>query len=427
MRQFQVVCYKHDVGMFTGYGIKINTRNTTDARLHPHHEPCGHWSVQCEPGFTNKILYEVTVFTNPELSQSIVIYADKNLEVAKLVLNNFMTMVLRGADFINISKINDKTPMTLDIKCDEFGCPEHYKHWYWNPWDMKYPKKNPYMDIYDYSSSKPESGEFLPKPPVNGNFDGDEIRFAPDGSIINNPPMPPIDDWSRASCTPEKPEFPPHHPHPPFPPKPPFEREIEHLLRKILWEVTPDEKKPEHRKKIVCYFGDGGIAMGGSVRNYAKLELSPNALREMLAKNGKSTFSTSTDKIDVKSTARQTIVDTDEFKVMNATDDDTHWGFFMIPDRFAKLVQNFNWYYQDELVDNTWTENIAGEGFQVENFFTYQTNGIRYYCSAIKIDGKYNVKFALSSMVNDTTTDDDTTDTTDDTNTDDPNKDGLSG
>jgi len=100
------------------------------------------------------------------------------------------------------------------------------------------------------------------------------------------------------------------------------------------------------------------------------------------------------DTINVKQIIRDTVTQQDTFEV--SMDIAGEWCFFMIPDKFYRLVSNFNWYYKDETTDNKWTEAPLEMS---EKTFTIQDNGMRYYINAIRLNGDYDVKFAKSGLI----------------------------
>ena len=94
MLKFQVVCFKEDIGIFTAYSARIQSNSPTPLGppvpppprpLYPPYPP-----IPRDPNCCDKVNYDVVVYTNPELTQSIVIYSDKNINICRLVLNNFI-------------------------------------------------------------------------------------------------------------------------------------------------------------------------------------------------------------------------------------------------------------------------------------------------------------------------------------------------
>lgn len=404
MLQFKVVCFKHDVGIFTCFGAKVKSNSPTpvDPHFHPngHPGPCGPHGphMVCEPSFRDKVMYDVVLYTNPELTQSLIIYSDKNINVCRLVLNNFITMILNGQNIIDINKINDKTPIKL-IEChhDEFGeHHHHHDHHHFpeypcdNPWDKDWhdPRKNPYVDVFDMTHEHHHCPE---------DFDHHHHHHHEEPIDCHRMPLPDGDEMHFDHHH--------HHPHDCFghhdhhhDPIYNIERAVTKVipnhLERILHEVTPPERRPENQKKIVFYYGNGGIAMGGSAVNDIS-EMCEHALKDMLRKNGRSTFCTSADKIDIERVIKKTVLETDEFRVNKVTDKD--WAFFMIPDRFMGLIKNFNFYYQEDMTDNTWVE-VTEDMDKITREFTIQDNGVRYYVVAMRMTGNYAVKFAKSGQ-----------------------------
>jgi len=412
MLQFKVVCIKNDVGIFTCYGAKVCHSCPTPVdpgHPHPHPGPYGpapyHHPGPPMPGpsFKDKVRYDVVFYTNPELTQSLVIYSDKNINVCRLVLNNFIKMALSGMNIIDVDRINDRTPIELIERKHGHFCDDDCDPFY-NPWDQHWRDhhKNPFVDVFDYTGDKPCGipGPDMPHDECRPNCvyeddlachpmaDGDEMCFHPPGwRPPHHHPCPPFAPWD------------PHHG--PFGPRTPaveraITRVIPNTLERILHEVTPPERQPEHRHDIVYYYGNAGIAFGGSVVNNLS-EISKFALGDMLRKNGYPTFSTSNDRIDIRRMISRTILETDVFTVNKTTDND--WAFFMIPDKHINLINNFNFYYQEDSVDNEWVE-VTDES-KVQRQFTIQNNGIRYYIVAMKMTGFYAVKFAKSGLTSD--------------------------
>lgn len=130
--------------------------------------------------------------------------------------------------------------------------------------------------------------------------------------------------------------------------------------------------------------------MGESVQSNIK-ELSSNALRTMISKNFHSTFSNMNprDTIVVKKNVLDCILDSMVFKTN--MDVAGEWSFFMIPDKFYKLVENFNWYYKEETYDGVWYEIDKSIP---QTTFTLQDNGVRYFVNAVRLNGRYAMRFA---------------------------------
>lgn len=392
MLQFKVVCIKNDVGIFTCYGAKVCHRCTTPvdpAHIHcPHENPYGPihpGPPMPSPGFKDKVLYDVVFYTNPELTQSIIVYSDKNINVCRLVLNNFIKMTLNGMNIIDVDKINDRKPIELiehkhchfdDDDCDPFS----------NPWDKHWKDHhhhNPCLDVFDYTDEHP-CGIPGPKPPHK------DIR--PDCVYECDDAHRPVPDGEEMRFCPSH-----HHHHPNV-----YEIErsitkvIPNTLERILYEVTPPERRPEHCHDFVYYYGNAGIAFGGSVTSNLK-EISRTALGDMIRKNGYPTFPTSHDRIDIRRMVTRTILETNVYNINKTTDND--WAFFMIPDKYINLINNFNFYYQENSGTDEWKE-VTDEA-RVQRQFTIQNNGIRYYIVAMKFTGFFAIKFAKSGLTSD--------------------------
>lgn len=392
MLKFQVICFKEDIGIFTAYGAKIKSNSPTPIGppcpppprpIYPPYPP-----IPRDPGFKDKVTYDVVVYTNPELTQSIAIYSDKNINICRLVLNNFIKMCLNGHNVIDLNRINDRTPIIL---CENYNdnfnsCPPHF-----NPWEKEFydPRKKPFYDCFDERDHK-HHHDCKEHDGCMKEFDYSKIP-SKDGEVVSCEckhdfkPLPPDYDY----CCDHK----HHHPKPPFPPDP---RPLPPCPPgPPVPPPYPPCPPPFPPRKIEFFYGNGGFAMGESVKD-SIVEIRENALRTMLEKNHKSTYSNMNprDTIEIKRGVRDTILPDDSFEIN--MDIAGEWCFFMIPDKYYKLIKNFNWYYQDETTGNQWLEAPLSAS---EQTFTIQDNGIRYYINAIRLNGDYRVRFTKSSIL----------------------------
>lgn len=382
MQPFSVTCYRKDIGIFTVYGARIKQSKTT---IPYPYKAINNLPVPRDPRFIDTVYYDIVLFTNPELTQSFSCYRNRNIHKSETYLNNFITLVNRGIKNIDLGRIPD-TPIRFQEPPYPF-CPENEPCppcFYQNDcfdriipdWE-KDPRTNPYFDTFENLTKEPRYArgpkDPLPPPPVYGDVDYN---------------MQPVYDGEVQHICP-RPE--PHHPHPhPLPPMPPYPTPHPH----------PHPCPPPHpiipphpfKEKIVVYYGNGGFAMGESV-NYNIKEIAPNALRTMIDKNYHSTYSNMNppDTIQVNKSVLDVVNANMIFKVNMTTAGE--WCFFMIPDHFYKLVDNFNWYYKEEVVNSVWRELDKN---LVETTFTVQDNGVRYFVSAVRLNGRYNMRFALT-------------------------------
>jgi len=406
---FNVTCFRYDVGIFTAYGARIKQSKTT----YPNPpKAVNNLPVRRDPRFIDKIFYDVVLFTNPENTQSYACYRSKDLVKAQTYLDNFILLCRRGYRYIDLSRIPD-TPLRPGMfppcpgpgpfippydpyhpwfyKNDKFDC--HIPDSEIDPRYLNDPRRNPYYDCFETMTREPRyAGGPKPLPPepfcdectINDvdchnlpRYDGEITHFGPEPPCCPVPP-PPV-PYPPYPFRPEPPCPPiPPYPYPPIPPCPkpePF--------------VPPCPPQP--REKIVVYFGDGGFTMGESVISDNIAEIAPNALRTMLHKNYHSTFPNMDpkDKIVVKKSVLECLLADTVFKTnMNVAGE---WSFFMIPDRFFKYIKDFNWYYKDNLTDGLWKELDRS---LAQTTFTIQDNGVRYYVNAIKLNGRYDMRFA---------------------------------
>ena len=408
MLKFQVVCFKEDIGIFTAYSARIKSNSPTPLGppvpppprpLYPPYPP-----IPRDPNCCDKVNYDVVVYTNPELTQSIVIYSDKNINICRLVLNNFIKMCLNGHNIIDLNRINDKCPIIL---CENYNdnfnsCPP-----YFNPWDKNFydPRKKPYHDCFD---TRDHHCDCKHDKHPEGIVDFDCSKIPPrDGEVVscdckhdNFKPLPPDYECCRPGPHPRPPFPPTPKPLPPCPPGPPVPPPYPPCPPPCppgppVPPPYPPCPPPCPPRKIEFFYGNGGFAMGESVKD-SIVEIRENALRTMLEKNHKSTYSNMNprDTIEVKRGIRDTILPDDSFEIN--MDIAGEWCFFMIPDKFYKLIKKFNWYYQDETTGNKWIEAPLSAS---EQTFTIQDNGIRYYINAIRLNGDYRVRFTKSALL----------------------------
>ena len=426
MMPFSVTCYRNDVGIFTVYGARIKQSKTT----YPNPPKAIHnLPARRDPRFIDKVFYDVVLFTNSELTQSFASYRSKDLYKAQNYLYNFIYLCKRGYKYIDLEKVPDTPiprPCPIPPGCGPFP-PFPYNQY--QPWfykndkfdchipdseiDPRYigdPRKNPWYDVFDTITREPRyAGEPFRVPDPNYPYidadievdydnlpknDGEVVRFEPKKAACPPPcPIPdcppfPIPDKHHhyrpePPCPPYDPPYQPPRPpyYPPCPPKP-------HPPRPPYYPPCP----PPFKEKIVVYYGNGGFAMGESVQTNIK-ELAPNALRTMISKNFHSTFSNMNprDRIVVKKNVLDCILESMVFKTN--MDVAGEWSFFMIPDKFYKLVENFNWYYKEETYDGVWYELDKSIP---QTTFVMQDNGIRYFVNAVRLNGRYSMRFAKS-------------------------------
>lgn len=379
MLQFKVVCYKKDIGIFTCYGAKVTHTQPTPPNnnyvQHPH---------QPLPPIYKDTTYTTTLYTNPELTQSLVICQDKNRDICTLILNNFIKLALSGKNVIDIDKINCKTEIKMfENIYDQFG-KDPCHPWFnedcdpfHNPWDRFWqdPHKKPNVDVFDRRDPHPFDPKHphCPPPPPDLEVIDPRLRPLPDGDIYHcHPPKNPYDRFFDIERS--------------------ITKVIPGTLERILHEITPNEPKPDHTNKIVYYYGNGGAAMGGSVMTNIN-ELSEYALYELLKKNGGPTKPNASDKINVQRMIADTILISEEYAINKTTNND--YAFFMIPDSYVSLIEDFTFYTKAssnaEWVEVTNTNNI-------ERKFTIQSNGIRYYIIAMRFNSDISaIKFAKSA------------------------------
>ena len=402
-RPFTVTCYRFDVGIFTVYGARIKQNKMT----YPYPpKAVNNNPVPQNPRFIDRIYYDVVLFTNPDLDQSISAYRSNDKHLAEIYLDNFITLCSRGYRYIDLAKITDK-PMKCPCPppppmpgpfAPYFDGKQKYepcfnKHDIFEPKipdceiDPRYlnnPRKNPYYDCFEEITRKPEYAKqpydyydkncFIPR---ENNFN---CKPKYDGEII---------DINKNCCHPFPPKpFPPVPPCPPPQPEPP-------IPPYPYYPPCPPPPKPypcpcPPKEKIVIYYGNGGFAMGESVVDNIK-ELAPNALRTMICKNFHPTFFNMNppDKIVVKKAIYEFIPPTETFKTN--MDIAGEWSFFMIPDKFYKLVEDYNWYYKEDTIDGKWFEL---DKTIPQTTFSFQDNGIRYWVNAVRLNGRYDMRFA---------------------------------
>jgi hypothetical protein len=399
---FSVTCYKNDIGIFTVYGARIKQRKNT----YPYSPKAIHnIPVPRDPRFIDKIFYEVVLFTNPELSQSVTCYQAKDKNKAEVFLNNFIELCSKDYRYIDLSRIPD-TPLKKENYSFDNNETQPKKDYYKinkndssienipdsdiDPRYINDPRTNPFYDVFDNISKEPrytrEPKHYYDNPPYYNEIDEIDYNKQPkrDGEIMsftsdNKPSMTPINPYDY----------------------PYYNEEI--FNNKI--HVVPEPKKedkpfifpvvpPPVREKIIVYYGNGGFAMGESVISNIK-EISPSALRVMLSKNYHSTFTNMNprDNIVVKKGVLDCILPDATFKTN--MDIAGEWSFFMIPDKFYKLVEDFNWYYKEDTIDGTWFEL---DKTIPQTTFTVQDNGVRYYVNAVRLNGRYDMRFAKSGV-----------------------------
>jgi len=417
---FTVTCFRYDVGIFTAYGARIKQHKLTNP-VPP--KAINNIPVPRDPRFIDTLFYDVVLFTNPELTQSFACYRSKNLHKAENFLNNFMLLCSRGFKYIDLGRIPDY-PMPIP-PYPPHPCPPPPPHPYYPPfwgkndtWENKIPdseldpryindpRKNPWYDVFDHYNDPryakepthcpPGPHHHLPPKELDYDklpkYDGDIITFENDCHCKPNCPPPPF--RPEPPCPPYDPpyDYPPHphpHPHPhPCPPPPPCPPCPPYPPFPPYPPIPPCP--PPWKDKICTYHGDGGFAMGESVISNIK-EIAPNALRTMIAKNYHSTFSNMNpaDRIVVKKHVLDCILPTTAFKVDMSVAGE--WSFFMIPAKFAKLVEDFNWYYKEDVIDGVWYELDKN---LVQTTFSIQDNGIKYFISAVRLNGRYDMRFA---------------------------------
>lgn len=411
---FNVVCYRKDFGIFTIYGAKIKQCKNTYAQQI---KAVNNLPAINDLRFIDKIFYEVILYTNIDQTQSFTCYRNKDLCIAQNYLDNLIFLITKGYRYIDLDKIPEKpfkpncipNPPKSD-NCKDFykpfkphfnkhdKCDDHIPDCEIDPRYINDPRKNPYYDTFEnltrenrYFNEPNELNKFcnyddnidmdytkLPK------YDGEIMKFEckkenypdkcpyPDIPSFPNPikhncnkpiPLPPINP-----C--------PNHPRP-VPPCPPY---------------FPPIPPPPFKEKIFIYYGNGGFSMGESVESNIK-ELSSNALRTMISKNYHSTFSNMNpeDRIVVKKEILNCILPDMVFKTnMHIAGE---WSFIMVPDKFYKLIEDFNWYYKEDTYDGIWNEL---DKKLVQTTFTFQDNGIRYFVSAVRLNGRYDMRFAKS-------------------------------
>lgn len=426
-RPFSITCYRYDVGIFTAYGARIKSAKTT----YPNPPRALHnLPARRDPRFIDKIFYDVVIYTSPDLTQSFACYRSKDLNQAKIFLDNFIYLSTRGYRYIDLGRIPDKPIRPCPPPPPKPGpyVPPYdpYKPWFYkndefdahvpdseiDPRYINDPRKNPWFDTFEnltresrYAGEPPIPHNSESFPPVNDadvdvdvdcakvpKYDGDIVRFEPVKDNCPppwiNPDFPPFDPHKHyrpePPCPPYDPPYEPHHHHhhpcpPPPPPRP--------------CPPVPPYYPPIHppiRDRICIYYGNGGFAMGESVTSNIK-ELAPNALRTMISKNFHSTYSNMNprDTIVVKKNVLDCILPEMVFKTN--MDIAGEWSFFMIPDKFYKLVENFNWYYKEDVYDGTWYELDKSIP---QTTFTIQDNGIRYFVNAVRLNGRYDMRFA---------------------------------
>lgn len=438
MMPFSVTCYRYDVGIFTVYGARIKLCKTT----YPNPPKAVHnLPARRDPRFIDKVFYDVVLFTNPELTQSFSTYRSSDMYKAQNYLDNFIFLCKRGWKYIDLEKIPDTS---MPRPCPPPPGPGPYPPFPYDPYypwfykndkfdahipdsdiDPRYigdPRKNPWYDVFENLTREPRYAEEprkIPNPYPSYNEvdveidyskvpknDGDVIRFEPRKD--NCPPPCPI-----PPCPPPFPHpHDPHHPHfRPEPPCPPYDPPYQppnshhpphpHPCPPCPPKPCPPQPPvppyfppcpPPYRDRICIYYGNGGFAMGESVQSNIK-ELAPSALRTMISKNFQSTFSNMNprDTIVVKKNVLDCILDTMVFKTN--MDVAGEWSFFMIPDKFYKLVENFNWYYKEETYDGVWYELDKSIP---QTTFVLQDNGVRYFVNAVRLNGRYAMRFAKS-------------------------------
>ena len=105
IRPFTVTCYRFDVGIFTVYGARIKQNKMT----YPYPpKAVNNNPVPQNPRFIDRIYYDVVLFTNPDLDQSISAYRSNDKHLAEIYLDNFITLCSRGYRYIDLAKITDK-------------------------------------------------------------------------------------------------------------------------------------------------------------------------------------------------------------------------------------------------------------------------------------------------------------------------------
>lgn len=419
---FKVTCYKHNIGVFTVYGARVKSRKV----VHPLPYPAIHnHSVPRDRRFIDTIYYDVVLYSNPELSQSVACYTSKDLCKAENYLNNFIDLCAKGYDYIDLSKVSDKEyphphphpcppcPPPHPRPCpgpfyenDTFECKKHDDEI--DPRYLNDPRTNPHYDVFEnltkedryakqlnHCEGYPEWYDYdidvdFKKTPVH---DGDKVR------------MERCDD----NCQPVDCDCHHHHHHhfKPEPPCPPYDPPYKPLPddddchhHHHHHHHRPEPPCPPHpcppipcRDKICIYYGNGGFAMGESVVGDKIEEMAKNALRTMICKNYHSTFSNMNprDTIVVKKNVLDCILPREVFTTN--MDIAGEWSFFMIPDRYHKLVEDFNWYYKEETMDGQWIELDKSVP---QKAYVFQDNGVRYFINAVKLNGRYNMRFAKS-------------------------------
>lgn len=420
---FTVTCFRYDVGIFTAYGARLKQFKVTNP-IPP--RAVNNLPVPRDPRFIDTLFYDVVLFTNPELTQSFTCYRSKNLHKSENYLNNFMILCSKGYKYIDLARIPDE-PFAPPFP--PHPCPPPYPHPYYPPFwgkndscvetkipdseiDPRYindPRKNPWYDVFDHYNDPRYAKEpkKIPEGPCEclppyeldydklPKYDGDIVTFEKDCHPKGHCPKPPFKP--EPPCPPFDPPYQPchhHHPHPPYPPIPPCPPPPPFPPCPPCPPPPPFPPfppcPPPFKDKICIYHGDGGFAMGESViSNIA--EIAPNALRTMIAKNYHSTFSNMNppDRIVVNKHVLDCILPTTAFKVNMSTAGE--WCFFMIPDKYYKLVRDFNWYYKEDSIDGKWIELDRALS---QTTFSIQDNGIKYFINAIRLNGRYDMRFA---------------------------------
>lgn len=425
---FSVTCYRYDVGIFTAFGARIKQIKST----YPNPpKAVNNLPVRRDPRFIDRVFYDVILFTNPECSQSFACYRSKDLIKAQNYLDNFILLCKKGYRYIDLEKIPD-----IPYRPSMFPpcpAPGPYPFYPWNPYhpwfykndkfdthlpdseiDPRYlndPRKNPYYDSFETLTREPRYAGPVPKlppcppcPPTPHDFDCDECPKY-DGEIVSFdkpiPPPHPLPPYPYPPFMPEphcpdydpsyRPENRPPCPPPPFPPVPP--PPFPPCPPPPYFPPPPCPVPTPPRPFIEVYYGNGGFTMGGAVTSDNITEITPNTLRVMLEKNFHPTYPNMDpkDHIEVKHKVLECLPGDFVFKTNMTVAGE--WSFFMIPDRFYKYVKNFNWYYKDNVSDGLWKEI---DKTLVQTTFTIQDNGIKYFVSAIKLNGRYDMRFARS-------------------------------
>lgn len=386
MLQFKTVVFKPGNGIFTCYGAAIRKNVPVDNR-----------------SMHEKKMFDVRLYINPELTDSISAYSDVNIKHCEVFLDNFIKKCLKGKDVINLDCISDRKVIDFDLHRDDCFIP---------PCDCRpCPPPPPFHDPMkpcfaedNFMQPCDENGRSIPCDKTIPPMRHDECKDPMMKHVFNydfyhDRPEPPHCPPGDPCCPPPPPphDYPGCHPH--HGPKDivvanPYDsicHVIPTQLHTIIDRLTPEEDKPENKCKIVSYFGNGGCAMGGSVTTNIE-EISERALEDLKRLNGRSTYDDSEDIIDVKPIVKRTILSTDKFIVnMNIPND---WCFFMIPAKHYKSIANFNWYLYNDTT-NTWDED---KEMRSQTTFTIQSNGVRYWVNAISLDGVYSLKFAKSGL-----------------------------